>query len=63
MTALLESISSTYPKLRILDCTTPFGDHYMIELVHYHEHIGVTFTDIRDLKEYHEKRTTRSLMN
>ncbi|CAK84414.1 unnamed protein product (macronuclear) [Paramecium tetraurelia] len=50
-------------KCKVLDCSTPFGDNFMIELTIIHDNVGLNFLDLFELKDYWERKVTKQLMN
>ncbi|CAD8100122.1 unnamed protein product [Paramecium primaurelia] len=64
ITTLLQLIESKdLIKCKVLDCSTPFGDNYMIELTIFNDNVGLRFYDMFELKDYWERKVTKQLMN
>ncbi|CAD8188417.1 unnamed protein product [Paramecium pentaurelia] len=61
---LLQLIESTdLIKCKVLDCSTPFGDNYMIELTIINDNVGLNFIEMFEIRDYWERKVTKQLMN
>ncbi|CAD8101605.1 unnamed protein product [Paramecium sonneborni] len=50
-------------KCKVLDCSTPFGDNYVIELTIINENVCLNFQDMYEIRDYWERKITKQLMN
>ncbi|CAD8184984.1 unnamed protein product [Paramecium octaurelia] len=61
---LLQLIETTdLIKCKVLDCSAPFGDNYMIELALINDNVGLRFHDMFESRDYWERKVTKQLMN